>query len=49
MQIDDNTQQEMTLDPINGVVQYHVINPDYDAIVVDDYNTVSENMNAQIT
>ena len=40
MNIDEHTKQEMTMDPNNAIVEYHVTNPDYDALIVDDYNSV---------
>ena len=36
-----NTKEEVTSDPNENVVQYHVINKDYEAWVINDFNRVS--------
>ena len=40
MKFDDNSKQDVTSDPNENVVQYHVSNPSHDAWVVNDFNRV---------
>src|SRR6218665_56338 len=40
MQFGDNSKQDVTSDPNENVVQYHVSNPSHDAWIVNDFNRV---------
>lgn len=40
MNVDKDTTQDVTSDPDNNVVEYHVQNSNYEMWIIDDYNRV---------
>ena len=40
MRLNSNTIQETILDPGRNIIQYHVTNPEVDAMIVEDFNKV---------
>ena len=42
MRLNSNTIQETILDPERNIIQYHVTNPEVDAMIVEDFNKVCQ-------
>jgi len=40
MHLSENSKQDVTSDPNENVVQYHVSSPSHDAWIVNDFNKV---------